>query len=375
MLITKEVTITIVSKNINHFNNLGYNVNYGDIIRVNISDVSKSSHCRVKVKCDVCGEEKEKLYKEYVIHHSNQNFDACQKCKTIKTKKTNLKKYGVEHVLQNEKIKNKIKETMMEKYGVENSAYSEIIKEKTKNTIREKYGVEYITQSNEFKTASKKTKKERYGNENFTNFEQIKKTKKEIYGDEYYNNREKSNETCLEKYGVENVSQNEEIKERKKETNLKNWGVESPLQSDIVIKKLNITCMEKYGSTHPVGSKIIIDKIAQTNINNGRWLKIEDRSDFYKYYLLVCSQTLKNKKQLLESWNGNDYYTDEYILENFNLDSNDKRYPTIDHKKSIRYGFDNKIPVEEISNINNLCITTRSNNSSKGEKIEENFNI
>ena len=76
-----------------------------------------------------------------------------------------------------------------------------------------------------------------------------------------------------------------------------------------------------------------------------------------------------------KNWNGNDYYSGEDILENFNLNSNDKNYPTIDHKNSVRYGFDNNISAEEISKIDNLCITTRSNNSSKGEKIESEFNI
>jgi hypothetical protein len=84
---------------------------------------------------------------------------------------------------------------------------------------------------------------------------------------------------------------------------------------------------------------------------------------------------LKNKKELIEKWNGYNYYTNEYILENFNLDSNDKNYPTIDHKNSVRYGFDNNISAEEISKIENLCITTRSNNSSKSKKTEIEFNM
>jgi hypothetical protein len=120
-------------------------------------------------------------------------------------------------------------------------------------------------------------------------------------------------------------------------------------------------------------SKIVTDKSLETNIANGRWIKIEDRSDFYDYYLSVYRKTLKNKKSLLENWNGYDYYSNEYILENFKLDSNDKNYPTIDHKNSIRYGFDNNMLPEEISKIENLCITTRSNNSSKNKKIESEF--
>lgn len=48
-------------------------------------------------------------------------------------------------------------------------------------------------------------------------------------------------------------------------------------------------------------------------------------------------------------------------------------YPTIDHKKSVHYGFINNISPEEISNISNLCITKRSINSTKRDMIESEF--
>ena len=348
MLITEKIKIKIINKNIEHFNNIGYNVKYGDIVEVFTKDLMKSSKYKIKVVCDICGKEKKIQYNSYFKQHEKQDFDTCQKCKTVKRKKTMLEKYGVEHALQNKKFMKKAKNTMLEKYGAENSANSIEIQEKNKKTIREKYGVEYITQSKEFKDTSKKTKKEKYGNEYYNNHNQIKETKKEIYNNENFNNREKSNETCLEKYGVENVSQSDIIKNKKKQTSFKNYGLEHPLKTFEVMEKLR---------------------------NTSRWTKIEDREDFYKYYLLVCKYTLKNKKELINNWNGNDYYTNEFILENFNLNSNDKNYPTIDHKNSIKYGFDNNITAEELSKINNLCITTRSNNSSKGEKIETEFNI
>jgi len=140
-------------------------------------------------------------------------------------------------------------------------------------------------------------------------------------------------------------------------------------------EKNDITNLEKLGVPYPTMSKDVTDKTLETNIKNGRWLKVEDRDDYYNYYLSVYGETLKNKKELLSNWNGYDYYSTEYILENFKLDSNDKKYPTIDHKNSIRYGFDNNISTVEISRIENLCITTRSNNSSKNKKIESEFNI
>lgn len=373
MLITKEVQVKIVSKNINHFNNLGYKVMFGDIIKIPVSNLPINSKIKIKIKCDICDNEKNISYQNYYIQHKKHDLDTCIKCKNIKNKKTNLERYGVEHAFQNEKIKLKAKNTMLEKYGVENASFSTKIQEKKKNTIKEKYGVEYITQSKEFKDISKKTKKDKYGNENFINIDQIKKTKKEKYDDEYYNNRKKSNKTCLEKYGVENVSQSDIIKKRKSETSMINYGIDHPLKTFEIMEKLRNTNIDKLGVPYPTMSKIVTDKILNTNINTGRWIKIEDRSDFYNYYLLVCKYTSKNKKQLLYNWTGIDYYTNEYILDNFNLDSNDKKYPTIDHKISIKYGFVNNISAEIISAIDNLCITTRSNNSSKGYKIESDF--
>lgn len=46
----------------------------------------------------------------------------------------------------------------------------------------------------------------------------------------------------------------------------------------------------------------------------------------------------------------------------------DKRYPTMDHKISIYYGFENKIDHYIIANIDNIVITKRSINSSKSTK-------
>ena len=160
---------------------------------------------------------------------------------------------------------------------------------------------------------------------------------------------------------------------KKIETSLKNYGVEYPLQSEKVLEQLKMTNMSKLGVPYPMMSELTKEKMYKTNVKTGKWLKYEDRTEFYNYYLLVCKYTLQNKKELLNNWNGLDYYTNEYILENFNLDSNDKNYPTIDHKKSVRFGFDNKISPEIISNISNLCITTRSNNSYKGNRFQ-NFN-
>lgn len=83
--------------------------------------------------------------------------------------------------------------------------------------------------------------------------------------------------------------------------------------------------------------------------------------------------TRRSFKQLFESWDGYDFYTKEFILNNFNLDSNDKCYPVVDHKISRFYGFKNNISPEEIGDISNLCITQRYINSRKHKDTDKEF--
>ena len=96
------------------------------------------------------------------------------------TKKSNLKKYGVENVFQLEEIKEKSKETSLEKYGTISYAYTEEAKNRISIKNKEK---------------SKQAKEVR------------KQTNLEKYGVEHYNNSKKAKQTNLEKYGYEAVSQ------------------------------------------------------------------------------------------------------------------------------------------------------------------------
>jgi len=78
-------------------------------------------------------------------------------------------------------------------------------------------------------------------------------------------------------------------------------------------------------------------------------------------------------KLLLENWNGNDYYDNEYILPYYKLHYNNILYPTIDHKISVKSGFLSNISAEDISSTNNLCLTKRTINSKKNSKNEDQF--
>ena len=100
-----------------------------------------------------------------------------------------------------------------------------------------------------------------------------------------------------------------------------------------------------------------------------------EKSEYIKYRKLVDNLTKRNKKKLIEDWDGFDFYDGENIEQNFLLDYNDERYPTIDHKISIFEGFKKGYQVEEISSLNNLCLTKRKNNIMKSFKNDKEFKL
>jgi len=185
--------------------------------------------------------------------------------------------------------------------------------------------------------------------------------------------KKKIKKTNLERYGVENPVQYNYFKEKMKTTSFNKYGVSYPLQSFEVKEKIKETNLERYGVENPGQSKEIKNKIKKTRILNGSQIADELKTDFQLYKDKVYNATLLLKDELLNNWNGYDYYDKEYIKDNFNLDRNDLAYPTIDHKISIYYGFINNIDEEKIYDINNLCITKRTINCKKNRLSEEEY--
>jgi hypothetical protein len=86
----------------------------------------------------------------------------------------------------------------------------------------------------------------KYGVENISQLEEIKNKKKE---------------TTLKNYGVEHNSQCQEIKDKKIKTCLKNNGVEYPQQSEELRNKSRETCLLNFGVEHPSQNKELMEKI------------------------------------------------------------------------------------------------------------------
>jgi hypothetical protein len=172
MILDDYVKIKINKHNYFRYEKLGYNTNNIDEIKLKISDLSKSSKVKIKVKCDVCGKEKEIKYYLYLENTNNFTEEYCcsKKCANDKCKRRLNEKYGVDNIFQLESIKSKSKQTKIEKYsdpnyinlekrkltninkyGVDEHLKSPLIRNKIKSTCIERYGVDCITKVKEIK--------------------------------------------------------------------------------------------------------------------------------------------------------------------------------------------------------------------------------
>ena len=165
MILTDKIDIKISNNQIKYYKEKGYNVKGGnEIITVNVNDLPSNSGVKVKVKCDICGKEKEITLNRYHI---------------------NTKKLTTYYACSRKCAEQKNKKTILDNYGVENISNSEFIKNKKIETCLENFGVKYPQQSQEIFNKGKKTKFEKYGDMNYTNIEKAKNTNLERYGVEF----------------------------------------------------------------------------------------------------------------------------------------------------------------------------------------------
>jgi hypothetical protein len=205
----------------------------------------------------------------------------------------NLEKYGVEHPMQLESVREKHRESMMKMHGVESPLQSEEIKsrayttniekfgtysalgnatiqQKIRETVLRKYGVEYFTETQEFKDKSRKTVMEKYGVECTAHIPGV---------------CDKRRATSLRRYGVPNPMQfkaisirasearrkkngahwTPEMSEKAKKTFMEHYGVSNPSYSRKVIEKIANTMRSRYGDSHAVHLKEFFQKMKTTS--------------------------------------------------------------------------------------------------------------
>jgi len=171
-----------------------YNNTDEEYYKIPINKLSKNSHMKIKVKCDICGKEKILTYSKYNKNIKKYNIYSCsEKCAKIKVKLTKKELYDDENY--NNMNKNKL--TKKELYDDEN--YNN--REKFKNTNLKRYGV---THYNKLKKFIKK----------------IQDTKLKRYNDKNYNNNELMKKIILDKYNTNCTLKLENIKLKSKKTKI-----------------------------------------------------------------------------------------------------------------------------------------------------------
>jgi hypothetical protein len=223
--------------------------------------------------------------------------------------------------------------------------------------------------------------------------------------------KQKRKDTCLEKYGVDHISKSEEIKHKIEKSNFERFGVKTNLitkecydkrwealndRKDVINEKRKLywseenvlsalnkrkeTCLEKYGVDSVFKINEIKEKLKSYH-DNKKENTLNRNKGFKKYKKEVYYLTEEKRNELFSNWDGKDYYTRERLITNDeyinmkhhkNVNTN-KRQPTIDHKISIHYGFLNKIPIEDVADLKNLCVCGRSINCLKHELCEYEF--
>lgn len=322
MIMDEFVIIKPNNHSVQHYIDKGYDAKCRKFLLVKVEDLTLSSNVKINCVCDICSGKTYIKYQDYNKVKHNYNLYTCIKCKISKIKMTKLLIYGDE----NYNNIGKIEQTNIERYGFRYALQNEDIYNKMEETNLKKYGVNIASKNDTIKNKIKLSLLEKFKDEN---------ERKLII--------EKRIQTCIVKYGVHSFTQTDSYKIKSKET-----------------------CLKKYGYEHNGSVPEFIEKRKISKLKNH---PLKEKNDFKKYKSKVLSVTRKNLKTLFENWNGYDYYDQEYIKDYFLLDCRNKLYPTIDHKLSIFYGFKNNIDVEIIGDIENLCITKKTINSSKRDKI------
>jgi len=304
-------------KNIDHYNNLGYDTSQDDIL-ISITHLSKGSKKVIDASCDICNKQASINYRDY----NKYNIYPYYICKSCKRKSTNLEKYGVENVFQCERIKDRIKDTNLERYGFEYVTKSDEIKNKIKDTNLERYGVENVFQSERIKKRIISNNIDKYGYEYYSQTDECKLKVKDTFMNRYggftlesTSLMEKVKSTNLEKYGTESPSKLPEIKNKTKKTFNEKYGGFT-LDSEELVKKVKKTNLERYGFEYYQSTDDYKNDIIVTNLN--RYGK--------EYY----QQTEEYKQKCLET-NLRKYNTkhpsmnEKFRKENFAI-SNDTNY-------------------------------------------------
>lgn len=165
MILDKEVEIYANAYNTSRYKKLGYDIKYGEHIKVKVEDLPDCFTGDVVFECDYCHCKFKRQWQIYIRNKKKCPIqkDACKECFPKKLEESMVFRYGVKNTMSLDSTKEKIKETSLERYGCENPRQNESVKEKAKKTNIEKYGASSPLKNEEIKQKFINTNMERYG--------------------------------------------------------------------------------------------------------------------------------------------------------------------------------------------------------------------
>lgn len=248
MIKEKKIKIKGHPRNIKYYSSKGYNIKVGEVIEVKSHDLSRGTSANITSICEKCKSEYSNAFKDYYNYTKGlTEMYYCKKCKSIKSEKTNLGKYGVKNPMQNQEIKDKLKNSLIDKYGVDHYSKTEEYKAKFKQTSIKNWGVDNPSKSKKVINKIKKTNNKRMGvdwamQSNIT-IEKSRKSFMDKYGvdwiskSDFYKNKIVT--TSNEKWGFDNYSQTEEYRTKVAKTNMEKWGGHPLKTEDFKLRSKN----------------------------------------------------------------------------------------------------------------------------------------
>lgn len=177
--------------------------------------ICSGEHIRI---CIICGNK----FKASRSDIQKNVTTCCHECSVELQRKHNIEKYGVEHPMQLQEIKEKQQDTMEDRYGVRHALQSEEIKSRAIKTNIDKFGVKWILSD------------------------------KRIH--------DKIKQTILEKYGAKTTLQSQELSDKVKKTNIERYWFENPAMSQTIRSKILNTNINLYGTSCPLNNKEIQER-------------------------------------------------------------------------------------------------------------------
>ena len=170
MILQEFIEITITSKNLQYYKNIGYKVENKQKIFVKNKDLPDGSKVLEKRKCDCCGKVFERTHRAIISTFAAYEKDACVECsyklRTEKAQQTFINKYGVQFPMQSKEFQKKAVETTLKKYGVEYTFQDKDFREAAIESFKKKHNGKAPLQVEEIKNKVELTNLARYGSKN-----------------------------------------------------------------------------------------------------------------------------------------------------------------------------------------------------------------